>query len=256
MNAFAKIITYTLVTGSLLIGLPSCKKKTKEEDPKYIQMVGTLEQMVSRCEITQPKFTERESKEVILNCLTDIKNMLEVFAPGYKLSEKEYGPVTDIIKTYSEITAADVANERHPDLGRMRKARGFTDTVREYASKSDCRKKPLEQIEIIEKITSQDEKKESTPNVCIDASRKCYELFESIEKAMKDDISYLKKTIEYAEKNNGKESELICKLAKIFQKEKESIKNKAEYYKGVFKQHSEILKKYFPSQPEEKSQDF
>jgi len=256
MNALAKIITGTLVAGSLLMGIPSCKNKSKEEDPKYIQRVTALEQMVNYRENAKPKFTERESKEVMLNCLTDIKNMLEVFVPSYRLSEKEYEPFVDIITKYGQISAADAANEKHSDLSRMRRARGFIDTVSEYAAKSECRKKPLEQIEIINKLVSQEEKKESTPNICIDSSKKCYELFESIEKTMKDDISYLRKTIEYAEKNKDKESELLCKLAKIVQEEKESVKNKAEYYKSVFKQHSEILKKYFTSKPEEKSQDF
>ncbi|MEM4263508.1 MAG: hypothetical protein QW666_01260 [Candidatus Woesearchaeota archaeon] len=254
MNTLAKIVTYTLVVGSLLIGLPSCKKKSKEEDPRYIQRVAALEQMVNIYEQAKPEFNDAEKKEAMVNCLTDVKNMLELFVTNHIASEKEYSQFVEIAGSYAKNFTVGVMNTRNPDLGALRRAKGFIDSTNEYITQFGCHKKPFEQIENIRKIIPPNEKSGSMQKLCIEASSKCYELFDTIEAITRNDMTYLEKVINYTEKNNDKESELICKLAKIHKEKKETVKTKAEYYKKTFQQHSEILKKYFPDNKE--SQNF
>ncbi len=249
MNTLAKIITGTLVAGSLLLGVPSCKKKSKEEDPKYIQRVAVLEQMVTICEQAKPEFDEAGKKEAVVNCLTDVQNVLELFVPNYTVFEKEYSSFVEISGRYGQVSSADAVNTRNPDLNIMHRSKKFMDTVSEYITQFSCHEKPFEQIQSIRKIIlPQTEEPRAAQSMCIDASKKCYDFFESIEQIAKDDARYIGKIIDYAEKNKDKESELICKLAKIYKEKNESVKTKAEYYKNTFKQHSEILKKYFPQE--------
>lgn len=245
MNSLAKIITSALIAGSLLLGVSSCKKKSKEEDPKYIQRVVALEQVVGQYENTDSNDTD--SKEVMINCLTDVKNMLDLFVQSYTASEKEYEQFVGLVEKYCAVSTVDVKNAKYPDLGALRRARSFIDTVSQYKSKFDQQhKQHSEQIELVRKIALQQQPGDMA-QVCIDSSSKCYELFDAIEKTIKSDTNYISSTIQYAEKNQDKESELMCRLAKIFKKQRESLKNKAEYYKSTFKQHNGILQKYFPN---------